>query len=578
MTVAATPKFFAPVDERKTFVDVLHQRAIESGDVIAYTFLADGAGDARSITWSQLDSRAASLAAVLHERGAAGQRVLLALPSGLTFIESLFACWYAGAIAVPLSLPRHHRVKHRLQGIIADADARFAIGAVDARERSGISMETAWIDPATIDSRSTAQVRKNGERIALLQYTSGSTGVPRGVVVTHRNLMHNSALIQMACGLEPGHNGGGWLPLYHDMGLISILQAAYCGARCVLMPPERFLMRPWLWLEMISKYRISSSPAPNFAYDLCVERISAEQKNALDLSCWRNALNGAEPVRAATLDRFANAFTSCGFRREAFYPCYGLAESTLFVSGPGEIRKLSRRTADGNLLSDDEPGGHVACGKAFGDTQIAIVDPKTCSKVPAGAIGEIWIAGASVTDGYWKNPDATAATFNAHLNSTNDHGEKNIGWLRTGDLGFMKDEGLFITGRLSDLIIIAGRNHFPVDIEQSVEKADAAIATFGAAVFSVDISSTERLIVVAELRRELAAEIDKGLDLEKIRRNVRGAISAEHELSVHEVVLLQPGALPRTTSGKISRRFTRDAYLNRTLERAGESKHVHADA
>lgn len=554
----------------KSLADIVRQRAMADGDAIAYTFLADGAADARSLTWSQLDRRAGALGALLHQQGAAGERVLLALPSGLSFVESLFACWYAGAIAVPVSLPRHQRVKHRLNGIIADADARFAIGSAETSERIDAANVT-WIDPAaTGDAK--AGFHTTDQRIAMLQYTSGSTGAPRGVVVTHANLVSNSDLIATACGHGSGQTIGGWLPLFHDMGLIGLVaQAAYSGARCVFMPPERFLMRPWLWLQMISDYGICSSPAPNFAYDLCVERISPEQKAQLNLSGWRNALNGSEPVRPATLDRFASAFASCGFRPDAFFPCYGLAEATLFVSGPGEVRRASRRSADGVLLDANSPVGHVGCGRAFGDTQLAIVDPKTACRMPPGAIGEIWVAGGGIADGYWRNPHATAATFHAHLDER--------AWLRTGDLGFISGGELFITGRLRELIIIAGRNHFPIDLEHTVESADAAIAASGVAALSVETDGVERLVIIAEVRWEFGrpgAEMPKKLDHQTVVRNVRATIAAEHEVAVHDVVLLRPGALPRTTSGKISRGPTRDAYLNQTLDRLVDSSHVHA--
>jgi acyl-CoA synthetase (AMP-forming)/AMP-acid ligase II len=542
---------------------------------------------------------------------------LLALPSGLSFVESIFACWYAGAIAVPVSLPRHQRVKHRLGGIVADAGARFAIGGADTRQRletdGSLGPEINWIDPDAIENIPPSRIDMPlpaEQDVALLQYTSGSTGTPRGVIVTHRNLAHNSALIAEACGHGPTDTIGGWLPLFHDMGLIGlVLQAAFSGARCVFMPPERFLMRPWQWLQMISDYKICSSPAPNFAYDLCVDKISPEQKAKIDLTHWRNALNGSEPVRATTLERFACAFAPCGFKRETFFPCYGLAEATLFVTGPGKIRHITRRSAGAAPLPETEAGGHVGCGQPFGDTQLAIVDPQTSRPVPPGTIGEIWVAGQSCAKGYWKNPHATAETFDAHVeqqfppvHSRNSplavsqieklsHTKPNAGpnsvgqtnssnplmpksptpWLRTGDLGFIADNQLFLTGRLRELIIIAGRNHFPVDIERTAEQADPAIATSGAAAFSVEVNNIERLIIVAEIRREHARpthdQMPREFDPENVRRTLRAAVSAEHEITPHEIVLLRPGALPRTTSGKVSRKAARDAYLDQTLER-----------
>jgi acyl-CoA synthetase (AMP-forming)/AMP-acid ligase II len=577
-----------PPSSAATLAEVVRRRAQTDGDRIAYTFLADDSS-ARSMTWSQLDRRASVIAAALLQRGAASQPVLLALPSGLAFIESLFGCWYAGAIALPVSLPRHQRTRHRLHRIIADAGARLAIGTRETRMRldseaidQAANGTLTWIDPAASDPPASSTDPKLVPSVdcrdaALLQYTSGSTGAPRGVVVTHANLIQNSALIAEACGHHGGHTIAGWLPLFHDMGLIGlVLQAAFSGARCVLMSPERFLMRPRLWLQMISDYAAWSSPAPNFAYDLCVEKIDRERKAGLDLSCWRNALNGSEPVRAATLDRFADAFACCGFQSSAFFPCYGLAEATLFVTGPGENRARARRTADGILLGKSDAGGHVGCGKTFGDTQLALVDPQTAQRVPPGAIGEIWVAGASIANGYWNNPEATAVTFNARLEPAAPDGDGGVSWLRTGDLGFMTDNELFITGRLREMIIIAGRNHFPVDLERTVESADSAIATSGAAAFPVEVNGVERLIVVAEVRREYRqpAQSQAACDFDPAAacRRVRVAIAAEHEVAVHDVVLLCPGALPRTTSGKISRRNTRDAYLAQTLERFNDCR------
>jgi acyl-CoA synthetase (AMP-forming)/AMP-acid ligase II len=573
--------------EPATLAEVLHHRAKTEGDRVAYTFLADGASDARSITWSQLDQRASALAALLRERGAAGQPVLLTLPSGLAFIESLFACWYAGAIAVPVSLPRHQRAQSRLHGIVADAGARFAIGTEDTRQRLDtggvLAPNTTWIDSGIVDNSSAVgnrPISTADQRVALLQYTSGSTGTPRGVIVTHSNLMRNSALIAEACGHDSTHTIGGWLPLFHDMGLIGlVIQAAYSGARCVFMPPERFLMRPWQWLQMISDYGVCSSPAPNFAYDLCVDKISPEQKARMDLSKWRNALNGSEPVRAATLDRFANAFAPCGFRRDAFFPCYGLAEATLFVTGPGELRQSARRAADGTLLAEGDASGHVGCGQPFGDTQLAIVDPSTCQRTPPDSIGEIWVAGESCAEGYWNNRDATAATFNARLKPAASEKGDELAWLRTGDLGFVIGDELFITGRLRELIIIAGRNHFPVDLERTVESADPAIASSGAAAFSVEVSDAERLVIVAEVRREYgrpaSSESSSAFNPDVVRNNLRAAVAADHEVTPYDVVLLRPGALPRTTSGKISRKATHDAYVNQKLERLETSSHAH---
>jgi acyl-CoA synthetase (AMP-forming)/AMP-acid ligase II len=558
-----------------TLAHLIQQRAAREADRVGYTFLADGGADVRSLTWAQLHARAGSVAANLLSRGAAKRPVLLALPSSLDFVETLFGCWYAGAIAVPISLPRHQRVKHRLDRVIADSGARFAIGNEDSQKRIDPTGSITWLD--CLNSNDFSDSRADLSDLAVLQYTSGSTGSPRGVMITHANLIANSRQIADACQHDASKTIAGWVPLYHDMGLVGLIQAAFTGARCIFMQPERFLMRPWSWLQMISDYKVWSSPAPNFAYDLCVDRVSEEQKRTLDLSCWRNALNGSEPVRGATLQRFANAFASCGFRANSFFPCYGMAETTLFVTGPGPDRIAARRSADGAKLPDGSPDGHVGCGYTFGDTRLAIVDPEAVCRVADGAIGEIWISGESCARGYWNSPDATAAAFDARLSDASAE-DAETPWLRTGDLGMIADGQLFITGRLKELIIIAGRNLFPVDIERTVESADAAIAPFGAAAFSIDRGGAESLVVLAEIRRELArpsrGESRSPFDPRAIGRKIRTAVAAEHDVTPREILLLAPGTLPRTTSGKLSRLTARDEYLNKTLELLQTHVHV----
>ena len=395
--------------------------AAERGDAIAYTFLVDGAAGVRSLTWAELHRRAGIGARSLTVAGAAGKPVLLMLPSGLEFVASLFACWYAGAIPVPVCLPRHHRTMKRLHALIADAGAQFAFAESSLQQRFSADEATrdavahlTWMNPTPPGCEQNRAIDPQGrsQDIGLIQYTSGSTGTPRGVVVTNANLMSNSATIAQACGHDQASTIGGWLPLFHDMGLIGLLaQAAFAGMRCVFMAPERFLMRPWAWLQMIADYRICSSPAPNFGYDLCVDKISEQQKQGFDLSGWQNALNGSEPVRPATLERFAAAFASRGFRASAFFPCYGLAEATLFVTAPGADRRLTVLNSDGTRIVPGSSTGHVGCGHTFGDTRVAIVDPQTRRRVPDRTIGEIWVAGSSCAQGYWGKPQATAATF-----------------------------------------------------------------------------------------------------------------------------------------------------------------------
>jgi acyl-CoA synthetase (AMP-forming)/AMP-acid ligase II len=559
-----------------TLPGMLRRRAAIDPEGRAYTFLGGSESSGDSVTWLQLDQRATALATRLTDGGVAGQPVLLALKSGLQFVEALFACWYAGAIAVPVSLPRHQRLQQRLNGIIMDSGVRFAIGTT-ATQGQVVGCAPAahlnWIfsETATVLTAASPDVAINGAQPALLQYTSGSTGAPRGVVVTHANLSHNSGLIAEACSLRQGDVIAGWLPLFHDMGLIGlVLQAVAAGVHCVLMSPERFLMRPWLWLQMISDHRACGTAAPNFAYDLCAERVDPERKAKLDLSCWRTALTGSEPVRAATLERFAAAFECCGFRRSAFFPCYGLAEATLLVSAPGATRNIVRRQADGSLIAEGSgAGGYVGCGKPVQGLELKIVDPQLRTTVTKGEIGEIWVSGASVAAGYWNNTHETTATFAAVLEGSLPDGALRASWLRTGDLGFQDGSGeLFITGRLREMMIVAGRNHFPVDIEHTVETAHESVAESAVVAFSMDIQGLERLIIAAEIRRPLFV-MESGrprLDTEAICQHIRLAVTLENDVAPFEVVLLRPGAIPRTSSGKIQRLATREAYCNGTLE------------
>ena len=472
--------------------------------------------------------------------------MLLLVPSWLDFVEWAFGCWYAGATIVPLPLPRHSRAKHRLDAVFDHSGATLGVGPADVLERLGgtdvAASRLTWFDAGGGAPAAAVTPPPAGPHPALLQYTSGSTGTPRGVCVSHANLIHNTMTTARACGHDRGSVIGGWLPLFHDMGLIGlILQAAFTGGRCVFMPPERFLMRPWSWLKMISDYDTRTSPAPNFAYDLCVEKTTDTNKVGLALGGWRNALNGSEPVRPATLDRFAAAFASCGFAREAFFPCYGLAESTLFVTGPGAARRPARRTAGGIELPHDAVDGHVGCGGASGGTRVLVVDPHTRRPVAGTTVGEIWVSGPSVAGGYWNDPQATAATFDARLAD-----DPVTPWLRTGDLCFVADGDLF-----------------PVDLERTAESAHAAVTAGGVAAFSADVTGVERIIVTAEIKRDVARG---ALDGDAVRRAVRAAVAAGHDVAPHDVVLLSPGGLPKTTSGKISRSATRAAYAGGTLD------------
>jgi acyl-CoA synthetase (AMP-forming)/AMP-acid ligase II/acyl carrier protein len=492
-------------------------------------------------------------------------------------VVAFFGCLYGGAVAVPACPPHPKRPMPRIEAILADSRPKAALttAAIAASlERRfadvpGLSRLT-WATTDNLAPGSEARWSDPDaarDTLALLQYTSGSTGDPKGVMITHGNLLHNLHVIHHV--FRPHHDSVGvtWLPMYHDMGLIGgILEPLYSGNPAVLLSPTAFLQRPACWLEAISQYRGTINGGPNFAYDLCVDRITPEQRAALDLSCWEVAFTGAEPIRRQTLERFADAFAPCGFRSDAFYPCYGMAEATLLVSGgsgPGPLRSIAvdKRALDRHeacVVPENavEAKVLVNCGSSVLDQSIAIVDPETAVRCPDGRVGEIWVTGPSVAQGYWNRPELTAQIFRACLK---DSGERQF--LRTGDLGFVREGELYITGRLKDLIIIRGRNHYPQDVELSVERSHAALRPGGGAAFSVERDGEERLVIVHEVAREAL----RGLPVDAVLLAMREAVSEQHELAADAVVLLQTGGLPKTSSGKTPRHACRAAFLDGTL-------------
>ena len=526
-----------------SLLDVLRRQAAEEPHRPAFSFLDASGTETEALTRGGLDARARTVAAALQEAGAAGERALLLHPPGLGFITSFLGCLYAGTVAVPAYPPGRNRPQARLRSIAADARARvvlapasIASGAAGLTEKVPELAGALWIatdalDPGLADAWQETALGPADP--AFLQYTSGSTADPKGVVVTHGNLLHNEEAIRRAFGQSEASVVVGWLPLYHDMGLIgNVLQPLFSGSRAVLMAPLSFLQRPALWLEAISRYRATTSGGPNFAYDLCVRKVTEAEKAGLDLSGWTVAFNGAEPVRAETLERFAAAFAPCGFRREAFFPCYGLAEATLFVTGgaPGS-------------------GEVVGCGRAAPDQTVAVVDPESGALLGTGQVGEVWVAGPSVAAGYWGRPEETERTFGARLAGGGGP------FLRTGDLGFLADGELFVTGRLKDLIILRGRNHYPQDFEWTAEASHPALRPGCGAAFSVDRDGEERLVILQEVERRPAG------DPAEIAETVRRAVAEEHEVAVEEVVLLRSGSILKTSSGKVRRAACRAAYL-----------------
>jgi len=443
---------------------------------------------------------------------------------------------------------------------------------------SDVSLLQAWKVPDV-----------NADSLAFLQYTSGSTAAPKGVMLTHGNLLHNMRAICDAFGIIPEKDSAMfWLPFYHDMGLIGgVLAPIYCGAANTLMSPLDFLQRPIRWLQAISRYQATISGGPNFAFDLCVRKVRPEQKAELDLSSWRVVFNGAEPIRAGTFDRFADAFAECGFRKESFYPCYGLAEATVFVSGierkqpPLVLHLDAGALSNGKLVpvlvqeSIDQDNSEVrtlvGCGWTRTNHDVVIVDPVelTPLKKDEGgttAIGEIWVSGPSIAQGYWDLPEESERVFFATLD-----GEPGARYMRTGDLGFIYEGQLFIAGRLKDLIIIDGLNHYPQDIELTVETSHPALRPGCSAAFSTEVNNRERLVVVAEMTRanklkSLQEDNDAAIDAGTVERAIRGAVARNHDLRIQNVVLLKPGTVPKTSSGKIQRHASKQGYLEGTLD------------
>jgi natural product biosynthesis luciferase-like monooxygenase protein len=562
-----------------TLVELLRWRATQMAEQQAYTYLIDDERK-QSFTYAELDRYARVIGAALQRQGATGERVLLLYPPGLEFIAAFFGCLYAGAVAVPAYPPRLNRSFRRLVAIVADAEATFAltttpilskVKALLGEPNNGLRLEQLrWLDTnaLTLDAAEDwFEPAGLPDRLAFLQYTSGSTGTPKGVMLTHHNLLHNASLVYYGVDHQPGDRYVSWLPTFHDMGFMAgVLQPLYGGFEVVLMSPLAFLQNPYRWLQTISHYRGTTSGGPSFAYELCVQKITPEQRETLDLSSWSVAFNGAEPIRHETMERFTKTFEPFGFRHETFYPCYGMAEATLIVSGghksnPPVIKTVQAKALEHHQVIEaagqqDEPvRALVGCGVSFPGQEIAIVDPESHIVCAPNEVGEIWVSGPSIAQGYWNNPVETKRTFQAHLASAGHRP-----FLRTGDLGFMQDGELFVTGRLKDMIIIRGLNHYPQDIELTVEQCNAALRSGCGAAFSIEEAGEERLVAVQEV------DWRQHPDCEALIKNIRQAVSEEHEVQLHAVVLIKPKSIPKTSSGKIQRHACRASFLARDFD------------
>jgi acyl-CoA synthetase (AMP-forming)/AMP-acid ligase II len=526
----------------------------------------------------------------------AGERALLLYPPGLEYIAGFFGCLYAGTIAVPAYPPNPARLERtlpRLQAMVANAGATVVLTNQLIQSLAGAAFEQApdlgalrWIATNTNNhgaEQGWQEPDLNEDSLAFLQYTSGSTGTPKGVMLSHANLLHNLSTIRHAFEMTFEDVVVIWLPPYHDMGLIGgIMEPLYVGCQCILISPAMFLQRPLRWLQAISRYSATVSGGPNFAYDLCARRITPEQRATLDLSRWRLAFSGAEPIRQQTLDDFTATFEPSGFRREAFYPCYGLAEASLLVTGgppdaaPWSLSLQAAALENHRIVMADpaDPGARtlVGSGQIPAGQQVAIVDPETMLRSQPDCVGEIWLSSSSIAQGYWARPEETTQTFQASIADTGEGP-----FMRTGDLGFVRDNELFVAGRLKDLIIVDGRNHYPQDIEATVAASHPAVRSGCIAAFSVEVNGIERLVIVTEVERGFmvaqrkrgeanGGERDPSAERQAMVNAIRRAVSEQHELGVYAVVLLKTGYIPKTSSGKIQRHACRAKFLEGTLD------------
>lgn len=564
----------SPSEGAANLIEVFRRRVAEQPDDLLYTFLHDDEGQISRRTYAQIDREARAIACRLQQLGLQGQRALLIYDPGLEFTTALVGCLYAGVIAVPAYPPdpmRSHRVIPRLQSIATNAQgtvlltsrslAEWAEGlfsrldgieAVLATDEIDLALAEQWQQPPT-----------DRDTVAILQYTSGSTGAPRGVVIDHGNLIANLSQIHMLLHDETNVLCS-WLPPYHDMGLMGHLLSWHSARHIVFLSPLAFFQRPVRWLRTFADYGVTCSAAPDFAFDHCIQKVSAEDRATLDLSNWQVALNGAEMIRPETLERFLEVFGPCGMRREAFYPSYGMAEGTVMVSGGVRSAPYITKTVDLTALSEnrvvevdadaDNARTFVGCGNAVPGGKVIIVDPDSLQRLPDGEVGEIWTAGPNVARGYWNNPEATEERFRAFT------ADGDGPYLRTGDMGFLDQGEVFVTGRLKDVIIVWGRNHYPQDIEQTVESIHPDLKRYGAAVFSAEIEGRERVVLVQEIRRPQKHDLDKLLE------DIRNEVAAEHQIPLDVIVLIKLGELPKTSSGKIQRSIAREQFLAGALD------------
>ncbi len=576
----------APGLPAQNLTEVVQLHAASRPNDLAYTFLVDGEDQVQTITFGELDRRSRLFAAALRQLADPGDRALLLYPSGLEFITAFLGCLYAGVIAVPITTPHPKRDGPRLRVVLRDAGAVVACGMAKLLDQIPAALQEypefgqlRWLAHERIPSNAAdgwEQPAIQPRDIAFLQYTSGSTSAPKGVMLSHANLLYGIMDCQLGSAHGPESRMVMWLPAFHDMGLVyGLLTPLASGAMCTFMAPVAFLERPYRWLRAITKYRGTDTAAPNFAYELCVQKITPEERATLELSSLVSVTNAAEPVRHSTIHAFSETFGPQGFNPDAFGPAYGLAESVAKVTN--RLTRIGDRMTYEELsvawldpdairknrlvfLPDGTPNAQpsVGCGSSCVGADIRIVDPSALTECPPDIVGEIWVSSPSVAQGYWNRPDETQDTFGARL-APSGSGP----FLRTGDLGFIRKGQLHITGRIKDMVIVSGRNYYPQDVEISVQEAHPALQVDSGAVVSVeDEAGVERLVVVQEVKREYR----KSTELVDAANAIRMAVARNHGLRLDAVVLVMPGRVPKTTSGKLQRHATRQAFLQGSLE------------
>ncbi|MEL6261471.1 MAG: fatty acyl-AMP ligase [Cyanobacteria bacterium J06626_6] len=575
------------LDQCGSLVKILRYRAQHQPNQVAYIGLENGETECGRLTYAQLDRQARAIASRLQSLNAAGSCVLLTYPlsDGLAFVTGFFGCLYAGAIAITAWPPLNESLLQELQYKAVNAEVRLALttGALLAQSQETFAAtapldQVHWIatdqlDPANADTWQMPALER--DTLAYLQYTSGSTGLPKGAMISHGNVLDNLDLIYKTCQYTEKDIGICWLPLYHDLGLVgAVIQPVYAGGPVVMMSPVDFILKPFRWLQAISRYRGTTSGGPNFAYDLCCRKITPEQISQLDLSSWAIAVNGAEPVLSHTLDKFAKTFAPAGFQQTAFSPAYGMAETTVMIamsgrSEPPVVKQFRRSPLEQNKLdptSDSSPESRTVtgCGQLIEDHPVAIVNPDTLERCAADQVGEIWVGGGSVAQGYWNKPEETQQTFNAYIADTSEGP-----FLRTGDLGFIQNGELFITGRLKDLIILWGNNHYPHFLEATVETSHPSLRPGGVAAFGIEVGGEERLAIV----QEVESRHIRNLNVEEVIGAIRLNLGMHHMLEPHAIALLRPGSTPKTPTGKTQRRACKAKYLAGELNIIAQWQH-----